>query len=191
MQLLCGMTEEAAKSFDAAIAVAARLAAADPENIQSQRDLAVYYGKAMLGYQQSGDLVRWREASERSIEGFMRVYEATAGDAASKQDLVNTLSQACDGYFAFSNPTPSDVSVTLSRAQQMVKLSDQPDAGRIRTLATFQFLSGDVTGAVATVEKALVAVPDRPESATMRAELNRQLEEYRQALAVPPVPGGQ
>ncbi|MHB8862954.1 MAG: protein kinase domain-containing protein [Pirellulaceae bacterium] len=183
VQLLQGEAEEAAKSFDAAIAVAARLAAADSESVQSQRDLAVCYHRAMLGYQQSGKLDRWRDASQRTVEGFARVHEATAGEPASERDLMNALRHACDGLFAFSDATPSDISTALSRARQLVKLSSEGDAGHLQILAKYEFLSGDVAGAVRTLETALATLPVNPETATERAELERELEEFRQTLS--------
>ena len=143
------------------------------------------YHRAMLGFQQTGNFARWREASQHAVEGFERVDQATSGDPASRQDLVNVLTHACDGYFVFSDQPPADLSLPLAWAQKLVALSDVADPTRLQTLATYQFLSGDVPGAVASIEKALAAVTDGPEATEVRAKLNQQLEEYRQALPSP------
>ena len=95
------------------------------------------------------------------------------------------LTQACDGFFVFSDLSPADLQVALARAKQLVDLSEVPDATRLQTLAVFQFLLGDVPSAVASIEKALAAVSDGPDATEVRAKLNEQLAEYRKALPAP------
>ncbi len=186
VELLCERTPEAIKSFEAAIEVAVRLTATDPANIQFQRDLAVCYNRAMLGFQESGDLSRWRNASQQAIDGFARVVTATAGDEASQRDLINTLRHACEGLLAFSDVSPADLAMALSRAQQLVNLNRPDDARALQLLALFQFMSGDPREAVATQEKAIAALPDDPQLADKRTELTRELDEYRAAVSSTP-----
>jgi hypothetical protein len=139
----------------------------------------------MMAHQQTGNLEGWREASQRAIAGFERVHQATLGDPASVQDLTRSLAQACDGFFAFSSPTPADLQVALARARQLVALADTADASRLEILARFQFLTADVSGAVASLEQAIGAVPDGPDGAMQRQALSEQLEEYRKSLPSP------
>jgi len=186
VELLCEETQEAIRSFEAAIDVAARLAAADPASIQFQRDLAVCYNRAMLGYQEAGDLTHWRDASRQAIDGFTRVFEATAGDDVSARDLANALRHACEGLLVFSDVLPDDQAVALARAQQLVSLSPVGDVRALQLLALFQFMSGDVNQAVATQEKAIAALPDDPQSADQRAKLTKELDDYRAAVSSAP-----
>ena len=162
--------------------MAQRLAASDTDNAQSQRDVAVGWHRLMLAHQQTGNLEGWREASQRAVEGFDRVHQATSGDPASLQDLTRTLAQACDGLSAFPSPTPADLQVALARARQLVALSDTADASHLETLAKFQFLTDDVPGAVASLEQALGTVPDGPDAA---AQCDRESQSNWTSIASP------
>ncbi len=176
-QLLQGKMDEATQAFDAAIAVASRLAESDPGSVQAQRDLAVCYHRAMLGFQQSGNLERRREASQHAVAGFERGspghVRRSRLPARSRQRVdpglrrVLCVFRSVTGRLADAcSPGPSNLWLCRTSRTPFISKPWPPTS----------FSAATYLCAVASTEKALQAVTDGPVAAETRAKLNEQLD---------------
>lgn len=183
VQFVLGMMEAAAQSLTEAVAVAQRRADADPVNVETQRDLGVSCYKFMLVCQALEDVGRWRAAARMAVEQFAHVAAKSEGDARSKVDLVNALRSACGGALILPELSSDDWQMALTWCRQLVELSDHASPEYLAWLATFQALTHDLPGALASVGKALSLCPAGEDGADLRRRLSLQLEELKRELA--------
>ncbi|MGO9602038.1 MAG: tetratricopeptide repeat protein [Candidatus Binataceae bacterium] len=156
-----GRTEEAHAAYRDSLAIAERLAKADPDNSGWQRDLAFSYNKVGNVLVAQGKLVDADTAYRDSLAVRQRLAKADPGNAGWQRDLAFSYNKVGNVLVAQGKLTEADAAYRESLAvrEHMAK-ADPGNAGWQRNLAVSSNKVGDVLVAQGKLAEALKTYRD-------------------------------
>jgi tetratricopeptide (TPR) repeat protein len=95
-----GRGEDAARYFQQALDIAARLAAAEPDRADYQRDLSISYNKLGDLMEREGDVVEAIRRYEQSLPLARTLADKQAGNIELQRDVLATLSRLAELHAA-------------------------------------------------------------------------------------------